>query len=1164
PVESTIPSKRRVTEAAISDVLTLTPAPSHQRTSSTLLTKAADTHKPLESIANVTFEPGTSTPALLSRADTSATREKIEAIQFSISSKQSLLDGLLRKKRKMQADYTRIKRYQDELEALMKERDAMKKSLPTIPLSPHKRALAPPPQVQARLEPPVKTERDLVQPRFDRFLNAVAGPSSSPMQPAPAPQILVKPEPFVKEEPGWLRTKFNSFVNAVAGPSSAPAAPPSPKQEPNPFGGDDYLDLDRNAAAMAVAQRYNSALPYVAPMDDLYDENGDFHGRGRDTFQGPQAKADDIEKFLVDAGNAEQFDGSATVEQALEKLGLPSIYTPLPNMEVALMPHQAIGVAWMLEKERGYLKGGCLADEMGLGKTVQMIALMVKNRSPDAVCKTNLIIAPLALLDQWKMEIELKTNDVFKCLIYHGNSKPKRKSDLLSYDVVITTPHTMALEWPDEEADKKRKSAKKKKDDFIVDDSDSDDGPAAKRRKKEHGLLFQVDFYRVILDEAQGIRTRKTRVSRAITHLNAKYRWCLTGTPIINTLTDTYAYIRFLRLRPFYDWNEFNDHVGRLEKKQPDVAVLRLQKIFDAFLLRRKKDTMLDGKRLIELPARNVHLNKLEFTEEEREIYEMVERKSQSIFNRYLRAGTVLKNYSQVLVLLLRLRQICSHPCLIQEGGGAFIMPDEVENETRPEIRRELARARDLVSPAFVTKLKEKLKDEALKRIQAEKESAEAAVEEECPICFDAFTDATVTPCAHIFCRECITNVLNNPYVEVADNPTRYNPDERPCPACRAPIHANKLFSRVAFEPTDQDLFPPEKPDDAEPEIMEVDEVVKPKKRTTKGKAKKVAKKVKKPVLAQGPYGVIDVDAFDTEPEDDGSSSAPRRSSGPGTTTPLVYISDSEDEEEDEYEDGSDDSMDDFIVQSDEDEEEKDARREQKKKLGKRKTLVVLDSDEEMDDTPEEKEVIFGSKKKKERKTPEEIKLMPRFLPSTKMKWMMEEIQRLFRERPDEKILIISQWTGCLSLISDYLSEYDVRHVKYQGDMNRTKREQAVRVFMSKDNAPIMLMSMKCGGVGLNLTRGNNVISLDLGWSQAVENQAFDRVHRLGQRKDVQIQRLVIENTVEDRIMALQERKQNLADGSLGEGKGKKAGKMSVKELASLFGLDRYGRVLPN
>lgn len=62
-------------------------------------------------------------------------------------------------------------------------------------------------------------------------------------------------------------------------------------------------------------------------------------------------------------------------------------------------------------------------------------------------------------------------------------------------------------------------------------------------------------------------------------------------------------------------------------------------------------------------------------------------------------------------------------------------------------------------------------------------------------------------------------------------------------------------------------------------------------------------------------------------------------------------------------------------------------------------------------------------------------------------------------------------------------------------------------------------------GVGLNLTRANNVISLDLGWSQAIEAQAFDRVHRLGQTRDVEVHRLVITNTVEDRVLEMQERK---------------------------------------
>lgn len=75
-----------------------------------------------------------------------------------------------------------------------------------------------------------------------------------------------------------------------------------------------------------------------------------------------------IDKFLLLAGNAEQFDDNASVAQALAKLGLKDQFDLIPGMEISLMAHQVIGVAWMVEKEKSALKGGCLADDMGLGK----------------------------------------------------------------------------------------------------------------------------------------------------------------------------------------------------------------------------------------------------------------------------------------------------------------------------------------------------------------------------------------------------------------------------------------------------------------------------------------------------------------------------------------------------------------------------------------------------------------------------------------------------------------------------------------------------------------------------------------------------------------------------------------------------------------------------
>ncbi|KAJ7136080.1 SNF2 family N-terminal domain-containing protein [Mycena epipterygia] len=1039
-------------------------------------------------------------PAPFPIVDVANVRAQIAMTQTRISHVQDLSDRIQRKKKKTKADITRMAHHEMELVKLRKLRDDYDASLPRA-ASPIKRTAS---KVLAKTESFPK----LPPPTF---YNPALGGTKPKLELEPFSRLPVDTKPVIQP-------------NAVASGSKGP----SPRALPS-LDTDDEMDVD----PVITLNKYLHAIPDIAPIggQDHNDANGDYHGRGRDTFQGPQAKADDIDKFLIEAGNAEQFDGNESIDKALEKLGLHSTHELLPSLDIPLMPHQLLCVAWMMEKEKvKSIKGGLLADEMGLGKTAfffVLIAAMCKNPSQDPACKTTLIIAPLALLVQWNQEIASKTNAGWKVLIYHGSNKPKKKADLLKYDVVLTTYSTMALEWPDVEAEmKKKEKAKRKKvaDDFIASDSDDSGSDRPKTKsKKERGLLFQVDFYRIVLDEAQNIRNKRTRVSRAVTDLSAIYRWCLTATPIVNSLVDVYGYLRFLKIRPWYDWKEFNSHVGCHEKKQPQLAVTRLQAILGLFLIRRMKTSMLDGKRLIELPEKTVELVSLEFGQEERDIYTRVETMQQAKFNRYLKAGTVLKNYASVLVLLLRLRQLCSHPSLIQEGDGThFLAPDEVDEPE--EYRDELARARAVMSADFVKKMKEKFKESALRRIQAEKESPDAVVDQDdCPICFDALTAAVVTPCGHQFCKDCLTDVLETPLPEQAgnDGPIRYKANERPCPACRSAICADNLFPSAAFEPTDKDLAGDA---DEESDIEMIDVNAKPaSKGKGKAKAKRPARKTTKAIILDS----SDVDGDETEEDDDAYDS----------------------------------ELSDFIVESDEDEEEKDARRSMKKRLGKRRAITtIVDSDDEDEEiAPEEKEVLFGAKP---RLSKEAVKLMPRFLPSTKMKHMMDVLKKLAEEHPDEKTLIVSQWTGCLNIVSDYLTESGIVHVKYQGDMNRNKREQAVQVFMSKDKARVMLMSLKCGGVGLNLTRANNVISLDLGWSPAIDAQAHDRTHRLGQTRKVTVKRLVIRDTVEDRILALQERKQNLADGSLGEGSGKKIGRLSVRELANLFGLDARGRVL--
>jgi SNF2 family DNA or RNA helicase len=150
---------------------------------------------------------------------------------------------------------------------------------------------------------------------------------------------------------------------------------------------------------------------------------------------------------------------------------------------------------------------------------------------------------------------------------------------------------------------------------------------------------------------------------------------------------------------------------------------------------------------------------------------------------------------------------------------------------------------------------------------------------------------------------------------------------------------------------------------------------------------------------------------------------------------------------------------------------------------------------------------------------------------SSKLERLMEAIADAAAD--GHRALVFSQWTSLLDLIEPHLDADGVRYVRLDG--STVDRGAVVNAFQADDGPPVMLLSLKAGGTGLNLTAADHVFLVDPWWNPAVEDQAADRAHRIGQDKPVMVYRLVARDTVEERILELQAKKRGLADAALSE-----------------------------
>lgn len=282
------------------------------------------------------------------------------------------------------------------------------------------------------------------------------------------------------------------------------------------------------------------------------------------------------------------------------------------------------------------------------------------------------------MIKQWEAEIKSKVKrGALEIYLFHGQSREYKARKLAKYDVVLTTYQLIVTE------------------------------------EKNDGCLFQVKWRRIILDEGHVIRNHKSKQSQAICKLHGKFRWVLTGTPIQNKEFDLYACVKFLRCKPFDELNYWKHWIEVSKGKESSP---RVQTLLKAIMLRRTKQQLIETGEIQSLPEKIYKQFDVTLNQEERLVYNKFMSVSQAIFANYVaqqqeknenfgaydnkKLDRLYKKFAnrfnvdhqvkahEILVLLLRLRQICCHPGLAKgnldkfevEAGATQVDSDESEH----------------------------------------------------------------------------------------------------------------------------------------------------------------------------------------------------------------------------------------------------------------------------------------------------------------------------------------------------------------------------------------------------------------------------------------------------------------------------------------------------
>ncbi|KAL0027476.1 hypothetical protein WJX77_004115 [Trebouxia sp. C0004] len=395
-----------------------------------------------------------------------------------------------------------------------------------------------------------------------------------------------------------------------------------------------------------------------------------------------------------------------------------------------------------------------------------------------------LIVCPTAVLNQWARELEAKVAPPagMTVYMYHGKGRGVKPQQLARYSCVLTTYTSMGMEaGPRSDA----KHGINPGQPIELDEFGNDDDAAvtgSKGKKKLAGPLFQIHWWRVVLDESQAIKNAGTLVAHAAHCLQAGRRWCLSGTPIQNSVDDLYSCFRFLRYNPYCKKAAFKSMLKDPLQDNPAKGAQLLQVCLKALLLRRTKTSTIDGEPVVKLPPREQQLVCKAFSASEQRFYDQVQQESMQKL-KALEEGGGGNSYVNMLWLLLRLRQACNHPWLVrgtaaQYGGAGACAPNGALGSPGGKVTTsQLSAAKKLAGQQC---------EQLLQTLQQEPSV--------CAQCGDISEEAVVSACCHVFCRQCITMQVGSL------GGSKESESNFQCPTCSQPLSAAQVFTKPALK----------------------------------------------------------------------------------------------------------------------------------------------------------------------------------------------------------------------------------------------------------------------------------------------------------------------------------------------------------------------------